>query len=53
MATGTGGIQITNPEVVAGINYLATTPTSTPPGPNLLTAARASQVLSSTAPPAN
>jgi hypothetical protein len=53
MATGSGGIQLGNPEVVAGINYLATPTTATPPGPGILTVARAAQVLAGTTPPAN
>jgi hypothetical protein len=53
MATGSGGIQLSNPEVVAGINYLATATTSTPPGPGLLTPARAAQVIAGIAPPAS
>ena len=53
MATGSGGIQLGNPEVVAGINYLATPTTTTPPGPGILTVARAAQVLAGTTLPAN
>jgi hypothetical protein len=50
MATGSGGLQLTNPEVVGGVNYLASTSTVTPPGPGLITAARAAQILAGQAP---
>lgn len=51
MATGAGSVTLNNPEVIAGVNYLATPSTATPPGPGLITAARAAQVLANQAPP--
>lgn len=38
-------INLADARVVAGINYLATPTTSTPPGPGILTSARAAQIL--------
>jgi hypothetical protein len=51
MAAGSGGLQLTNSEVVSGVNYLATATTATPPGPGLITSTRAAQILAGTAPP--
>lgn len=53
MATGAGNLQLNNSEVIAGVNYLASGPSATPPGPGLITAARAAQVLASQAPPSS
>ncbi|MGD0026114.1 MAG: hypothetical protein ABSC37_16100 [Xanthobacteraceae bacterium] len=53
MATGAGTLQLDNPEVIAGVNYLATASTATPPGPGLITAARAAQILANQTPPAS
>lgn len=50
MAAGSGGLQLTNSEVIAGVNYLASGPAATPPGPALITAARAAQILAGQAP---
>lgn len=50
MAAGSGGLQLTNSEVITGINYLATATTATPPGPGLITAARAAQILANDPP---
>lgn len=50
MATGAGALQLTNPEVVAGVNYLATTSASTPPGPGLIASSRVAQILAGQAP---
>jgi hypothetical protein len=51
MAAGAGGLQLANAELVSGVNYLATLTTATPPGPALITASRAAQILAGTAPP--
>lgn len=54
MAAGAGGsLALTNPEVIAGITYVATPPTAAPPGPGLITAARAQQILAGQAPPSS
>jgi hypothetical protein len=53
MAAGSGGLQLSNTEVVSGVNYLSTATTATPPGPGLITTVRAAQILAGTAPPAN
>lgn len=45
MATGAGTLDLSSVEVIAAVNYLAATPSSTPPGPGLITAARAAQIL--------
>ncbi|QXX74224.1 hypothetical protein [Methylovirgula sp. HY1] len=50
MAAGSGGLQLSNTEVIAGIDYLASGSTATPPGPSLITAARAAAILSGQAP---
>lgn len=50
MAAGSGGLQLTNAQVIAGVNYLATATTASPPGPGLITAARATQILAGQAP---
>jgi hypothetical protein len=50
MATGAGSIALANPEVVAGVNYLATPATATPPGPGLIASARVAQILANQAP---
>lgn len=50
MAAGSGGLQLTNGEVIAGVNYLASGASATPPGPALITAARAAQILAGQAP---
>lgn len=49
MAAGSGGLQLTNAEVIAGIDYLA----SAAPGPALITADRAAQILAGSAPAAS
>jgi len=46
MATGAGTITLSDPEVIAGMGYLA----SPSPGPGLITAARAAQILANIAP---
>lgn len=48
MASGAGTIQLDNPEVIAGVGYLAATSTSTPPGPGLIAPARVARILSNT-----
>lgn len=53
MATGAGTVTLNNPEVIAGVNYLATSATATPPGPGLITSARAAQILANQAPAAS
>lgn len=53
MATGAGALDLSSVEVIAGVNYLAATPASTPPGPGLITAARAAQILANQPPPAS
>jgi hypothetical protein len=50
MATGSGSLSLNNPEVVAGVNYLATPSTATPPGPGILAAGRFAQILAGQAP---
>lgn len=45
MATGSGGIQLSNPEVAAGVNYCVSI--------NLLTAPRGTQILSGASPPSS
>jgi hypothetical protein len=50
MAAGSGGLQLTNAQVVAGVNYLATPATANPPGPGLIAPSRAAQILSNQAP---
>lgn len=50
MATGSGGLQLTNAEVIADLNYLATPTTATPPGPGLIAASRVAQILAGTPP---
>ena len=52
MAAGAGTLQLDNSEVVGGVNYLATPTGATPPGPGLITALRAAQILANQAPPA-
>ncbi len=52
MATGAGAISLTNAETVSGVNYLAATSTSTPPGPGLIAASRVAQILAGGPPPA-
>ena len=47
MATGAGTITLDNSEVIDGLGYLA----SSSPGPGLITAARAVQILANEAPP--
>jgi hypothetical protein len=49
MAAGSGGIQLNNAEVIAGVNYLA----STSPGPALITSERAAQILAGESPPSS
>lgn len=51
MATGAGTLDLSRVEVIAGVNYLAATPSSTPPGPGLITTARAAQILANQPPP--
>lgn len=46
-AAGSGGLQLSNAEVVQGVNYIAT---AAPNGPGLITAARAAQVLAGALP---
>ncbi len=53
MAAGAGTLPLDNAEVVAGVNYLATPTGATPPGPGLITAVRAAQILANQAPPAS
>ncbi len=53
MAAGAGSIGLADTEVVDGLNYLATTTTATPPGPGLITPARAAQILVNEAPPSS
>ena len=50
MATGAGALDLSNAEVIAGIGYLAATASSTPPGPGLIAAARAAQILANQPP---
>jgi hypothetical protein len=50
MAIGAGGIDLSNSQVIAGVNYLATATNATPPGPGLITAARAAQILANQPP---
>ncbi len=50
MAAGVGTVQLSNPEVVAGVNYLATPATATPPGPGLIAPARVAAILAGQAP---
>lgn len=50
MATGAGEIVLSNPELIAGVNYLAATSSSTPPGPGLIALARVAQILANTPP---
>lgn len=50
MAAGSGGLQLTNPQVISGVNYLATPTSATPPGPGLITSARAAAILAGEAP---
>lgn len=50
MATGVGQLQLSDPEVIAGVNYLAAAPSSTPPGPGLIASPRVAQILANTAP---
>jgi hypothetical protein len=42
MATGSGGLQLTNPEVISGVNYLASS--------GVITAARATAILAGQSP---
>jgi hypothetical protein len=49
-ASASPGLQLTNAEVISGINYLATATTASPPGPGLITAARAAAILAGQAP---
>lgn len=53
MAAAAGGLQLSNPAVVAGVTYLSQPPTATPPGPGLITAARATAILAGEAPPSS
>jgi hypothetical protein len=50
MATGAGSIALDDPEVVGGIDYLASGPGATPPGPALIAAARVAQILANQPP---
>jgi hypothetical protein len=50
MATGSGGLQLSNAEVIAGVGYLAALPTATPPGPALIAPARVAQILANQPP---
>ncbi len=50
MAAGSGGMQLSNAQVIAGVNYLAAATTATPPGPGLITTVRAAQILAGTSP---
>ncbi len=50
MAAGSGGLQLANAQIIAGVNYLATATTASPPGPGLITSARAAQILAGEAP---
>lgn len=52
-AAGSSGLQLANSEVISGVNYLATPATASPPGPGLITAARAQQILAGQAPPSS
>ena len=45
MATGSGGLQLSNAEVITGVNYLAATPS-----PALIAPARVAQILAGTSP---
>jgi X-X-X-Leu-X-X-Gly heptad repeat protein len=49
MATGAGQLQMSNPELIAGVNDLATF-SSTPPGPGLTAPARVAQIVGNEAP---
>jgi hypothetical protein len=50
MAGGAGSLQLTNSEVAAGVNYLAATSSSTPPGPGLISPSRVAKILAGQAP---
>ena len=50
MATGAGVIALANPEVITGVNYLATLPGASPPGPGLIASSRPAQILAGQAP---
>jgi hypothetical protein len=50
MAGGSARISLASPEVIAGVNYLATSTTATPPGPGLIAATRPAQILANQPP---
>lgn len=50
MATGAGTLQLNDSEVIAGVTYLASGPSATPPGPALITSVRAAAILAGTPP---